>query len=177
LADAAELREFGEDQADRLLDPAVRVQLDRAVGSPTQPGRQRKRELAPLGLGHDRLVRSWPEQAQLVFPRRAIDAENQTIPGADEIIDLIEISDPSIEVPTQFEQLRPALELRESRDASKHRMIPTCPTTDRTPRLPTRRWAAAEFGQIALGLRAARPGVSASHMGDCLGNTDISALP
>ena len=129
LADAAELREFGEDQADRLLDPAVRVQLDRAVGSPTQPGRQRKRELAPLGLGHDRLVRSWPEQAQLVFPRRAIDAENQTIPGADEIIDLIEISDPSIEVPTQFEQVRPVprivreprrFETQDDPDVSQH---------------------------------------------------------
>jgi hypothetical protein len=121
LAGAAELGEFLKDQAERPLDPLVRVLLQPPVARLDIPDGQADDELAALGLRGARRVRPLPQPAELGLAHRPLEPEQQPIVELAGIVDAFGVNDQGVEQPAELQQLIPvAVIAGQARDLEAH---------------------------------------------------------
>src|SRR5207244_8042042 len=104
LSYALQLGELGEDQAEGVLHPPIRILLDPVMPDPNIAGRDTEEQRATARFLLQRLVGALAKERQLKLAHGALHAEQQAIIGLPRIIDSVLVYGDGPDKSTELEQ-------------------------------------------------------------------------
>ena len=107
LADRAKFAEGGENQADPLLDFAVRMLRHRPMRAAHQAHRQEQRQLTAFGLAQQAGGQAATQRVQLDFGDGALQTKQEPAVGRARVVHAIAVADEALAIATQVEQWVP----------------------------------------------------------------------